>query len=71
MRDGKTPIPVSGSVTLKEMQVGSTFTVRWFNTDSGAVVKTDSVTARANGLVLLLPQSINQSIVAIVTTGAA
>lgn len=69
VRDGKTPVSVSGTITLKEMQAGSTFTVRWFNTDSGAVVKTDSVTARSNGLVLTLPQSINQSIAAIVTTG--
>lgn len=71
VRDGKTPVSVSGTVTLKEMQMGSTFTVRWFNTDSGVVVKTDSVTARSNGLVLVLPQSISQSIAAIVTTGGA
>lgn len=64
---GGTPSPVAGTVTLKGMQAGTTFTVRWYDTISGAVVTSETVQANSAGLVLTLPQAITQSVAAIIT----
>jgi hypothetical protein len=64
---GQTPDAVSGTVTLKDMQAGATFTVRWYNTDTGALVQTQHVTANGGNVSLKLPESITQNIAAIVT----
>ena len=68
VRDKGTATPVSGTVILKGMQSGSTFSVRWYDTDTGALLKTDRVTGTATGLLLTLPGRITQSVAAIVTT---
>jgi hypothetical protein len=63
------PTPVVGTISLLNMQPGASFTVKWYDTDSGAVVGTATVSANSGGrLVLTLPSSITQSIAAIVTT---
>ncbi len=64
---GHISAPAFGTVTLKNMQVGTTFTVRWFDTDSGALVKSESMVASAGGLIITLPNQITQNIAAIIT----
>lgn len=64
---GHSPSPTFGSVTLKNMQVGSTFTVHWYNADSGTLVKSENVVADKGGLVITTPNQITQNIAAIIT----
>ncbi|GAC1349618.1 MAG: hypothetical protein NVSMB27_24440 [Ktedonobacteraceae bacterium] len=68
LRDRQTPLPVSGTIRLKGMQSGATFSVRWYDTDSGTLMKTDRVTANSASLLLTLPGHIIQSMAAIITT---
>ncbi len=68
---GQTPTPVAGTMNLLGMQSGATFTVQWYDTDTGAVVGTDHPSADSGGLLsLTLPSAITQNIAAIITTGA-
>src|SRR2546425_12252668 len=66
VRDKHAPTPISGTVELKGMQAGAGFSVRWYDTDTGALLKTDSVTAHTGGVLLTLPKQITESIAAIV-----
>ncbi len=65
----QTPTPVGGTITLAGMQPSTTFTITWYNTDTGVVVETDSSTSTSSGLVLTVPGQITQNIAAIVTAG--
>ena len=67
LRDKHASIPVSGTVELKGMQAEAGFSVRWYDTDTGALLKTDSVTANGGGLLLTPPRPITGSVAAIVT----
>jgi hypothetical protein len=68
LRDGTTPIPVSGTVKLLNMSPGTTYTVSWYDTDTGVLIRQKHVTASSGGrLPLLLPNQITQSIAAIAT----
>ncbi|HSW96472.1 MAG TPA: DUF5060 domain-containing protein [Candidatus Saccharimonadales bacterium] len=64
----KTPTPVSGTITLNNMKSNTTFSIQWINTDTGGVIKSESHTTDANGIVVLsLPQTITDSIAGIIT----
>jgi hypothetical protein len=64
---GSAPHAAGGTVTLKGMRSGAAYSVRWFDTDSGVVERTDSAVAHGNGdVTLTLPVAITQSVAAIV-----
>jgi hypothetical protein len=74
---GSSPHAAGGSVTLKGMRSGAAYSVRWFDTDSGVVERTDSSVALGNGdVTLMLPVAVTHSVAAIVlspffTSGSA
>ena len=61
--------PVSGTITLLGMQPSTTFTVTWYDTNTGALIATDNPTTTSTSLLLTLPTQITQNIAAIVTAG--
>lgn len=67
VRDHTAPQPIAGTITLKNMT--GNFTVKWFDTDTGTVIKTESVSANGGNVVLTTPQTVTQSIALFATTG--
>lgn len=68
LRDGQTPTPLGGAVTVHGMAANARLTVRWFDTVSGAVLATQTVQSAANGdLTVTLPAPVSESIAAMVT----
>jgi hypothetical protein len=66
---GHTPTPVTGTVTLKGMQAGTSLMIDWFDTDAGNVIRNESAVVDDTGaLRLTLPTSITQSIAVIVAS---
>jgi hypothetical protein len=62
-----TPTPVAGTINLLGMQSGASFTIRWYDTDTGALLATNTSVANSSSVTLTSPTQITQSIAAIVT----
>lgn len=70
LMDKKTPTPVSGAtMTLLNMASGKNFTVKWFNTTTGAVVSSATVNTSGTSLTLSIP-TVTNDIVAYVASGS-